>query len=683
MLDKKLADELTVIASEQLSAGLEAKEKRMKDLVKFRNLCNNKTIELDTSFMHIPFPIMAGQMDLLYSKIDNPPSLDFKLPNRKTLSEKIKAAWQQDMSSSRSGWRRKDRAEKRGILTDGRAVAKIYASSVNNEYQAHYDVVDIFSFVADPTRGRLEEGNYHGETDIFKTKDSLDAGIKAGIYDAAQVRLLSEPSETPKDGNQQVVSHKFDRLKALGIDVESTSFAGQKGFNLTEWIMRYKGLWYYLFFDPVKRIWVRADELKNVFENGKTPYVSWATNYEEYNFWSKGPADDVYPIAEAIRFILNNALENEKRRSRPMRTADAGALVDISELQDYVPDNIILTNPGRDPRIVTIETPDAQASINIAEFLDAMIQNKSGVSDPGITSQDPKVGVYYGKLQQEADRIGAINKEYSESYADKGYRYFWGLKQHLTSDKQIEMLGKGGVKLHQLSKIEFKDVDDVDDVIVTGGSQEQETTAVEAKQKNDVVTEVIAAFPQVINPRWAIKTKLKIAGFDDDDITEALDPKLSMDTEQIEMADQAIQSVLLDEDTEMFQGAETPFANRILDYARTQLDWVLLDSEGNEKGIDKKTKQQFDRLLKFVAAHGRIIADNMARKQQKAQSEAMLQQPQEGQPSQGMPTQESQTPPQNYQNLKLAQPGESLTPVAGTPSGTASQSQGITSAMTG
>lgn len=675
MLSKTLADKLTDIASQQLSQGLDAKKKRMDIVVEINNLYNNKTIELSGQTMNIPFPILAGQIDLLYSKIDNAPDVSYKVPNKQSLSDKVQAAWKQESSSTRAGWRRKDRAEKKFAMLSGRGVCKVYASSVGNEYRSHYDVVDIYAFVADPTRGFLEDGNYHGETDIFKTEASLALGVKAGVYSASQVALLGN-KETVKDGQQQVVTNKFDRLKALGIDVETTSFAGQEGYNMTEWVMRYNNEWYYLLFEPSRKIWVRAELLKDVFASGKTPYVSWATNYDEYNFWSKGPADDVYPIAEAIRFILNTALENEKRRGRPMRIVDAGALVDVNELQDYVPDNVIIRNPGKDPNIITVETPEITTTIDLVSFLDSMIQNKSGVADQGVAESDPKVGVFYGKLQQEADRIGTINKEYSESYAHKGYRFFWGLKQHLTKDKQIEMLGKGGVKLQQLTRFDFKDVDDVDDVVVSGGSQEAEETAVDVERKAKTLTELTSSYAEVLNPRWAIRTSLKLVGFDDDDIEEALDVESTVNRKIIEQADQAIQGIMMGDMPDLIMSADVAFANRILDYVREELNYIKLDKMGNEVGIDKDMKYKSDLLMAYLNAHKNIIMQNMMRVQQKAKVAAMGM-PQVDQSGGGV-----QIPPvsQGTQQAQLAQPNETPT---GTAAGTASQSQGVTRALTG
>jgi hypothetical protein len=218
----------------------------------------------------------------------------------------------------------------------------------------------------------------------------------------------------------------------------------------------------------------------------------------------------------------------------------------------------------------------------------------------------------------------------------------------------------------------------VDDVLVSGGSTEQEMTAVEAKQKSEALAALSAAFPQQLNPTWVIRTTLKNAGFDDEDIMEALDAQASLDREQIEEADQAIQDIMLGNMPDLNMGADIAFVNRIIDYVRTELNWVLLDKFGNETGeVDKKVKDQSDRLLAYVAAHQRTVMDNMNRKTQQASMMQTMAQGAQG--SVPAPT----DPTQQQQNQQLAQPGEAMTPVAGTPSGTASQSQAITGALGG
>ena len=677
MISRTLADELVRTATQQLEEGLQAKKKRMDTLVEMNDLYNNKTIQVDGDIFNIPFSFYARQIELLLSKIDNPPDLEFAIPNRKTLSEKVKASWVQEMSSSRAGWNRKDRSEKKLALLSGRGIAKVYASSVGNKYKSHYDVVDPYAFVADPTRGWLEDGNYHGETDIFKTTTSLQALAKAGFYDKQNVAQLLNVEGTQADGDQDVKQYRYDRLKATGMDVERTSFVGQKGINMTEWIMRHEDEWFYLLFDPKTRLWVRAEKLEDVFENGKTPYISWATHYDEYSFWSKSPGDDFFPLAEAARFLLNNALENAKRQTRPMRMVDSGSLVNINELQDYIPDNVVLRNPGRDPNMVTIETPQASMTFDVVNYLDNLMQSSSGVSDPSIRESDAKVGVFYGQLQQEADRIGIINKEYSESYAHKGYRYFWGLKEHLTEDKQVEMLGKSGIKLQQLERFELKDVGDVDDVIVHGGSKEAEETEVDKERKSKAMQELSGAYPDKLNPIWMIKERMRIAGFDEDEITYALDSQNQANQELMEEADQAIQDVILGRPLVLNMDADQMYMQRILDYVRENLNYIKLDSKGKEKGVDKKKKEMSDKLLAYVQAHQKIVLQNMARNITKMQTQQGLQQLGVQEQAKADQSIEGQPVSRQKQQESSARPFEG----SGTSQATASTSQALSGIM--
>lgn len=672
MLDKKLANKLTSVAVQQLSTGLKAKDRRMKDVLDIMDLYNNKTIAMEDNVTNIPFPIMAAQIDTAFSKIDNPPSCTFKIPNKKLLSEKISAAWDQEKTSMKAGWARKDRAEKKLALFSGRGIAKVYSSSLNNKYKSHYDVVDPLSFVADPTRGHLEEGIYHGETDIFKTHTSLKKMADLGIYDKSQVeRLLNQKDEE----GDQVIEGKFNRLKSLGIHTPTGAFEGQDGVLMTEWVMKYSDVWYYLLFEPNSKTWVRAEKIEDVFDCKKTPYVSWATHYDEFSFWTKGYGDDIYPVAEAMRLILNTVIENEKRRSRPMRIVESGSLVDVNELMDYIPDNVILTNSNKRPNIVDVETPQISASINVVEFLNNFMADKTGVSGQGVAEKDSKVGVYYGQLSQEADRYGIVNKAYSESYAEKGYRFFWGLKQNLTGSKPVEMLGKGGVRLEELKSIELSDVGDVDDIITTGGQSDQELDAIENRQQAEALTSLTAnpAFSQMLNPKWVIKTTMKKAGFDDEQINEALDVQSDANTELMQEADEAIARVLEGKMPKLNQGATVAFMQRIFDYVRDNIDYVKINNEGVITGVDKKMKKQSDRLLAYMAAHQEIVFRNANRV---AQEQISQQQQMQQASTQGV---QFPSPTQREQRRSVAQPFEQP---QGTPQGTAEASQVITDTLT-
>ena len=168
-----------------------------------------------------------------------------------------------------------------------------------------------------------------------------------------------------------------------------------------------------------------------------------------------------------------------------------------------------------------------------------------------------------------------------------------------------------------------------------------------------------------------IKSSLRKADYDEDDIQEALDAEMSLNRELMEEADQAIQDILLGKHPDLNHGADQNFLQRIFDFIRDEVNYIKLDSKGNQAGIDQKQKDLHDRLLAFFAAHEPIALQNVQRKARRLvnqQLEAQLLVPPQGvQQPVGI-----QPPGKQELRQGVTQPFESGT---GTPAGTAQASQ--------
>ena len=114
MISSQLADKLAVIAKKQRIAATKARDNRMHKVSAFEDLYFNKILQTDTT--NFPFPFFAGHIDSLHSKIDNPPTVEFTIPNKRDIADKVGAAWLKDSSSSRAKWAKKDRLEKKLAL---------------------------------------------------------------------------------------------------------------------------------------------------------------------------------------------------------------------------------------------------------------------------------------------------------------------------------------------------------------------------------------------------------------------------------------------------------------------------------------------------------------------------------------------------------------------------------------
>lgn len=616
MVDNTLMAKLVDIACNQLQASTKLKRQRMKTVNDIENLYNNKVLDLVENRINIPFPIMSGQIDTLLSKIDNLPTVDFLVKKAPQLAEKVKSAWKQDSSSMRAGWERKDRAEKKLALISGRGISKVYASSVSNKYQAHYEVVDYHNFHCEGTRGHLDDNLYCGEEGIFRTGSFLKLMAEKGIYARSGVDALLKvkaEGEYKQYGTEQ--QNSLNRMKSLELTPDMNAYVGQDVFNLCEWQLEYNGVLYYLVFEPTVRVGLRAEKSSKVFGHTRKLWVSWAVNHDEYNFWSKGAGDDIMPTAEAMRLLLNEALNNQQRRNRPMRIVDGTSFQDVNEIMDYVPDNVIISNPNKNRDIFTIETPEITTTVNLVQFLNNFISEKTGITGAGVDEKDAAVGVYYGNLQQEADRIGIINKSYSSSYAEKAYNYFWGLKTNITEPLMVKMLGKDGYHWEELCKEDFVSLDDVDDIITSGGNREEQISEVKARRQSDILAQLTGnqELAQKLSPDWIIKTSLRSAGFNEDDISQAMDKESSLNRDLIAEADQAITMIMEGKAPKINRGASTAYIQRLIDYDIDNLDFVKTDNNGNPTGIDRKVLELSKKIRKFAELHVPVAIKNMQR----------------------------------------------------------------------
>lgn len=689
MISRELADKLTAIAIKQLEAGRKIKSPRMDTIKKIEDLYSNKTAMTLFGKIDIPLPFMAGHLDTVLAKIDAQPNLVFNPTDEAdiSLADKVTAAWKLNSSSMQTAWSRKDKNEKKLAILSGRGIAKVFADSVGGKYKNYYEVVDHNDFVCEGTQGHLEDQMYCGQENIFRVPDQIRESARQGFYDAKNSLMIiaSCASSENKEG-VQAYQNKFNRMQALGLDPINNAFLGQQVINLVEWAMEFEGERYYLLFNEQTHCWLRAEKLIEVFPCGDTfpkgiyPWVTWAPFEDPFNFWSKGFGDDVMPVAQAIRIIMNQTIINIMRRNSPTRAFDPSVFPDPNKLEWQRPDQLVPVNIGKDPAkgTYTFETPEIKGTLDLTSYLDNFIGKETGITAEaqGQSDTDAKVGVYYGKLQQVQDRIGTVEKSYNESYAEKGYRFYWGLRTHVTGNLMVQMIGKNGVQWEQLTEKELGDGNDFD-IQVSGGSQQAEMDAVKQKRQSDAIAAITAnpQLSQTMSAHWLAKNQLKLAGFDDEDLAEAFDTSSDADKTLMDEASNAIQMLLLGKFPRLNMGANAAFIQKIVDFSYDNLDYIKINNKGQQTGIDAKVKGQYDALMAYANAHKQIAIQNAIRK---AKEVAAKEREQQGPPAPGTPTGVVKPPVPNGQDMmsSIASP-DGNPPVSDTASiaGTAQKSQ--------
>ena len=544
-----LRQKLVSIAKVQIDACLNFKRPRMADIQKNEDLYNNKVRKAIKGRWNMPLPIMPGFLDTLMSKIDERVMINFgykDLADYKR-AKKVTAAWELESSPQFDNWDKVDRACKKQAILCGLGIYKFYAES-NPKYSSHLYVPDIYDFIFEPNGGNdIQKHLFVGEKNIFKTKQEIIDGVDSGLYDLKEARKLISSSEANdhKD-NEDAYNEKNNRFKSLGLDPVSNNYVGQPIFALNEHYMVYNGTKYYLLFDCRSGACLRCEKLKDVFKSDLYPYVTWQTNEDAFNLLSKALADDIRPVAEAMKEIFNQMLDNIEKRNWNQRIIKPDMFSDISEF-NWRPNGLIKLKAGEsrsvNDGIYEFKVDDnSSVVINVFSLLENYLGKKTGITSEaqGVSDKDKKVGIYYGEMQQVADRIGLQNKAYTEAQIQLGYLYYWGLKEHLTEGMMVKLIGDKGVEWDEIKKNDLAFTKDPD-IFVTNSNSD--TDSIKQQRKIEALSSIISnpLLAQRLNPEWTIENVMTAGGWEIEDIKSATDLESNGSKESISEAKQYIE----------------------------------------------------------------------------------------------------------------------------------------------
>ena len=600
-----LRDKLVKIAQEQIRTSMQYKDARMQEVQKSIDLYHGKTKKALKGRWNVPLPLMSGYIDSLISKQDDPPKVKFGHQDMADLqrAQKVQAKWEQDSSEVEGRWAEKDRMMKKLASFYGVAIPKYFAyNDSKGIYHSHLEVVDALDFECEPLGGQnLRNHKFKGQRNIFKTKAELETYATGDnpLYDKKQVlRLVMAYSPGADKTFDKLYQEKTDRLRSLGFDPDRNSYMGIEVYSLTEWYMEYEGTWYYLFFEPHSGICVRFAPLVEVFESGEDPFDAWHTHSDPFNFWSKAPADDMRPVAESMNIIFNQALDNREKKNYGQRAYDPTVFPDPSQLE-WRPDGLVEVEAGItntqsiSAGIYEFTIPDLPeaGTIDLMKFMDDITGLKTGITPSAQGASDEKrVGIYYGNLQQVADRLGLYNKSYSESWGRVGRKYYLGLRQFVKSNKMmVRMIGTRGYNWQELVKDDVNPTQDFN-IEIVGGQAMVQLDEMLKKTKTDSLIAItkLGRF----NPDVVTEEILRNGGWEEGQIKRIMDMQSYGTDDMISIAEQAIQDIVYNnKQPKLYRKATYFFMQYILDKA---------DEIFDHKDV---TLQEYQTLLQYVAAH--------------------------------------------------------------------------------
>ena len=615
---------------------------------------------------NVPVPIIPGFVDTWTSKMSKHVTLSFEATNEAEYRAVLKAnaLITAEKSHDDYDWDLADSDGKKLAGMSGRAIYKYYAES-KPKYKSNLDTVDHYDFIADPMGGGdLEKHAFVQQDNIFRSKTELKDRAEQGIYDSAQVqRLVNSTKENTLIDNDNRFHSKQNRFTALGLDGITHNYAGQSLYKFIEAGTTYNGKRFYCLFNYETGIWVRCQPLEKVFKSGKWWFTSWATHRDTFNFWSKGPCDDMIPMAEVIRVLVNQELDNRNKRNYGQRAYDPSIFPNPVELE-WKQDGLVRVKAGSSSLaeisrgVYQFETPELQGTLDLVTWIDGMLKEKSGVNSEAQGQTDSnKVGIAYLNVQQSAERTTLVYESYYKCWQAIGRRYLYGLSEHMRKALPVKIIGEKGAEWDEIARLE---INTEWSIRIEGGDQDAQKDAMKKQALTNLFATLTADELAVTSPKWRVKTKFRLAEVDDDEIRLAFDLQEDGNREILSRASQMIQDVLDGTKIKVYRGANTAFVQKIIDFA-TESDLPL---------------DQYKKLMAAGQMHMEVAQQNMARKAMQDAAAMKMNMLQQGQPVGGAP-QPGATAPGAAPDQ--GQPPSQLQPVGASPGGTQSQSQQLSS----
>jgi hypothetical protein len=606
--DKEKNDQIALKARKQLDTSAKFKQPRMTEILDNEDVYNFKLRPALQGRFNIPFDgvVMTGFIDTLVAQVNRPPRIEFEDATGANLkgARKHTAAWEKDQKKMRL--KMKDRAMKHLAALSGRAIAKFYAES-DPKYCPYFTIIDYLDFHCEPNGGgHLDSHYFNWQENIFRSKEDLMAGALSRWYAPGQVAALIRYQDAPESKqNVDTFNNKQSRYASMGLDMESHNYLGGALFNLVEGFTMHAGQKWHVIWEKTSGIWLRCVPLKQDFGIDETMFVSFASPQEDaFNFWNRGPADQIKPIAEAIRVNLNEVLNNNRKRNWDMKAVDQNMFPDLRKL-DWRQDGIVHANVPLNQSIQNgiyrFETPEISGAINLNAYLNNLAGEKLGVSaQTQGDAKEEKVGIYKGNELQISKRMKLLSDSYEEMYEDLGNRYQWGLWDHASEDEMVKLISTDGVGWEKIKK---EDKDPEYAVSVVSASVD----LADIDEKNGRKAEVLLSIEKdpeqkaLINLKAHVEEKFRLAGYDDEKIKKLMNTKNDATDELISEAKKAIEMILEGKEPGLNQGATTGY----LQYIN---DWIL-DNADDLKPEDKQ------KLEAYFDAHEEIAMKNAEQKQ--------------------------------------------------------------------
>lgn len=560
------------------------KQPRMNTIIGFERLYNNSTLPKFRQLFNVVPPVFSGMVDEMQAMFNDEIRLEFKArnPSQLLVTPKIQAHWEAERDSMESNamWDYKTRQDRFNALLSGRGILQEYAYN-EPEYTNVLNIVNYSDFHCQPLGGGvLENHTFCGTEGNYKTLYDLKANPK---YSQKQVEKLENYAWSNRMFTELETSYgtKFARWKALGLNVLTNNFSGELTYNLCDFVITYNGQRYNVVFEPCSQICIYVEEWE-----GKYPYKSWATHPDDKNFWSKGYADDFYPVAQSIITLFNQELTNREKQNFNARAFDKDMFKDVAKLDaaQQRPDALVPADTMGGTKqisqgIYAFATPELKGTVDLIQWTSDYLGQKTGADELPQKGSQKNVGIMLAMQQKQSKRVGLRSSSFEECYKQLGETYIEGLREYMPPKLSVQIIGENGfTEETELKRIEVKRAGAISIMVRSSTEQEQQDT-MKKQAKAEAITQVTGN--PTLTPYEKEVIYREIGGFDESEIQFLLDKKGDLSRKQYAHASQNIQDILLEKEPDIYYGADISYLSFVKQYLVDNKNKIM----GKEKGI--------------------------------------------------------------------------------------------------
>lgn len=479
----------------------------------------------------VNIPLMKETIKTLLSKIDEPPTVEWKELSGDMEKELIfQEMW--NSAFDEYNYEGVDIQDKKSVLLYGRSFKKLNWDSDTNS--VCLTALDPFDVVIDPLVNPLdlETARFVIHQNIFR---SLRECLADDRYTTEGKDKLKSWAMTPQGTvqsakNREEYEKKMERLKAMGVDSNDFPLfaAGDVIINLCE---HYTDYWETDDQEFERRVVVYADDqvellnesLEDLIGVEFYPFVTWTEDIETADFWSDGPADLVRVPNKVINIWFSQLVENRTLRNFQMHWYDA--TVQGYQPQTYEPGpGRMLPAPG-DPNktILPVEISGLDETLGAIDFITKLVERGTSATaiEKGVTE---RAQITLGEVQtlvgKAMERTVAMAKFYRRAWQELAMKWYQLMDANQSKSLTLYKKGKSGKiwprKVYPAdwrSKFGFK--------AEIHSSSEQEGEKTKAVQRFQFL---LTQFPQnAALRRIAQRRMLEIADFTPEELKEVED----------------------------------------------------------------------------------------------------------------------------------------------------------------